>query len=110
MRRDTKQKPEFLGPFVLQKDASNRTFKAFLDRLATELDHYIDQLEIRLIIRNCLTLAGVNPDDISNHSYRRGAATFCYAIGLPADSIRLLGDWRSNCYQPYIDDDFKGYS
>lgn len=57
-------------------------------------------------IRNCLTLARVNPDDISNHN-KRGSATFSYAKGLPADSITLLGDWRSNCYQSYIDDDYK---
>ena len=56
-------------------------------------------------VRRCLTLSGVNASEIASHSFRRGGATFCYAIGLPAESIKLLGDWRSSCYQSYLDND-----
>lgn len=56
-------------------------------------------------VRHCLALSGVNPSEIASHSFRRGGASFCYAIGLPTDSIKLLGDWRSSCYQSYIDND-----
>ena len=44
-----------------------------------------------------------NSHDYSGHSFRRGGATWAFAAGLPADMIRLMGDWRSNAYQRYID-------
>ena len=53
-------------------------------------------------IRQCLGPLSV---DISNHSYRRGGATFMYRIGLSPEDIRLLGDWKSSCYQRYINND-----
>ncbi len=56
-------------------------------------------------IRQCLQAGGVDPSEIASHSFRRGCATFCYAIGLPPDAIKLLGDWRSNCYQNYLSND-----
>jgi hypothetical protein len=56
-------------------------------------------------VRRCLTLSSVNPSEIVSHSFRRGGATFCYAVGLPAESIKLLCDWRSSCYQSYLDND-----
>lgn len=58
-------------------------------------------------IRACLEKSGLTSSEISTHSYRRGGATFCYALGFSADSIRMLGDWRSDCYQRYIDNDLK---
>ena len=47
----------------------------------------------------------VAPGDAASyatHSFRRGGATFMYNIGMNTESIRLLGDWKSNCYQRYI--------
>jgi len=58
-------------------------------------------------VHSCLKQAGINTDQISNHSYRRGGATFCYQLGFSADNIKLLGDWRSNCYLKYIDGNFR---
>jgi hypothetical protein len=58
-------------------------------------------------IRQCLEAAGIPSSNIASHSFRRGGATFGYSIGLSPDAIKLLGDWRSNCYQQYISDDFR---
>jgi hypothetical protein len=58
-------------------------------------------------VRDCLALCDINPLEVASHSFRRGGATFCYSIGLPADAIKLLGDWRSSCYQTYIENDVK---
>lgn len=38
----------------------------------------------------------------STHSFRRGGASYMFKIGLSTDTIRLLGDWRSEAYQRYI--------
>ena len=54
-------------------------------------------------VRECLSSAAINQSDIACHSFRRGAASFCNLSGLSADSIKLMGDWRSGCYASYID-------
>lgn len=56
-------------------------------------------------IRECLSKSGANPSDYATHSFRRGGATFCYSIGLSPDAIKIAGNWTSNCYQQYIDND-----
>ena len=38
----------------------------------------------------------------ATHSFRRGGASFMYSIGMSVESIRLMGDWKSSCYQRYI--------
>ncbi len=38
----------------------------------------------------------------ATHSFRRGGASFMYSIGMSVESIRLMGDWKSLCYQRYI--------
>lgn len=58
-------------------------------------------------VRECLSLYDIDTKDIASHSFRRGGATFCYSVGLSPDSIKLLGDWKSTCYQDYIDNDVK---
>ena len=39
--------------------------------------------------------------EISGHSFRRGGACWAYASGVPVDTIRQLGDWKSNAYMAY---------
>lgn len=38
----------------------------------------------------------------ATHSFRRGGASYMFRIGLSTDTIRLLGDWKSDCYKRYI--------
>jgi hypothetical protein len=47
----------------------------------------------------------VPPDEVhcyATHSFRRGGASYMFSIGMSLETIRLMGDWRSNCYQRYI--------
>ena len=54
----------------------------------------------------CLLRAGIlNVSQYSGHSFRRGAASWGYSIGLPALTIKALGDWKSSSYVGYIDID-----
>ena len=41
-------------------------------------------------------------ESYATHSFRRGGASFMYSIGMSVESIRLMGDWKSSCYQRYI--------
>ena len=55
-------------------------------------------------VRECLSSEAVNQLDIAtHHSFRLGAVSFSHLSGLSADSIKLMGDWRSGCYASYID-------
>ena len=43
-----------------------------------------------------LQAIGADPSEFSPHSFRRGGATFAFDCGLPAELIKLQGDWRSD--------------
>jgi len=54
-------------------------------------------LTMRVLVssfRNALELAGV-PDSLSfrGHSFRRGAATWAFRIGIPGEIIQLYDGW-----------------
>ena len=50
-----------------------------------------------------LRQAGLDPGLFAAHSFRRGGATRAFAVGLPGELIRVMGDWRSDAYQGYLD-------
>ena len=53
-------------------------------------------------IKHLASLASFNPQDFSGHSLRRGGATFAFTCGIPAELIKLQGDWRSDAYMLYL--------
>lgn len=57
-----------------------------------------------LIYHTKVTLARLGYDSsmYSGHSFRAGSATTAAINGLPEWQIKLLGRWKSNCYQMYI--------
>ena len=58
-------------------------------------------------IRQVLSGSSLDGRQVGCHSLRRGGATHCYAMGLSAESIKLIGDWSSSCFMRYIDNDFQ---
>ena len=58
-------------------------------------------------IRQVLSGSSLDGRQVGSHSWRRGGASHCYAIGLSAESIKLIGDWSSSCFMRYIDNDFQ---
>jgi integrase len=52
-------------------------------------------------------MVGLDPKVISSHSLRRGGATFAAKCGVSDSSIKLLGDWKSDCYQVYLANPFE---
>lgn len=53
-------------------------------------------------VRRALADSLADPTRYAGHSFRRGGATWLHACGTPADSIRLMGHWSSDCYRRYI--------
>lgn len=53
-------------------------------------------------LRQILSSAGYNASFISCHSFRRGGATFAFALGLSVLDIKKRGDWASDAVYEYI--------
>ena len=58
-------------------------------------------------VRQYLSACILEGSQFASHSFRRGGASHCYAIGLLSESIRLNGNWSSSCYLQYIENDFQ---
>ena len=54
-------------------------------------------------LRVVLEKVGVQANQFSGHSLRRGGASYALSIGIPGEVIKILGDWKSDCYQRYLD-------
>ena len=63
----------------------------------------MSQSEFVKFFRNKLSLACYDPQVYSGHSFRRGGATWAFLSGVPSESIKNHGDWRSDAYQVYLD-------
>lgn len=57
-------------------------------------------------VRQAVSLIGLNKEEFSTHSFRRGFATFAFRLNLPSDLIQLMGDWKSDAYKNYLQYEF----
>ena len=53
-------------------------------------------------VREAMSLAGLNYNDYSGHSFRIGAATTAAQKGISDSTIKMLGRWKSSAYALYI--------
>ncbi len=53
-------------------------------------------------IKQLITKIGLNPIQYSSHSFRRGGASHASSAGVPYEMIKLMGDWKSDSVQRYI--------
>ena len=54
-------------------------------------------------VKLCLKDSGIDHSQFSGHSFRRGGASWAFNVGIPMETIRQLGDWRSYACLAYID-------
>ena len=60
-----------------------------------ELTHYL---------RRWMGMIGEpNPEKFSSHSLRRGGTTHAFNKGIPEQTIKVLGNWASQCFRRYIE-------
>jgi hypothetical protein len=55
-------------------------------------------------IKSLLLQAGMDPSKYSGHSLRKGAAVSAKAAGISRDEIKLLGRWKSDAVDTYINE------
>uniref|UniRef100_A0A1X7UVJ6 Tyr recombinase domain-containing protein n=1 Tax=Amphimedon queenslandica TaxID=400682 RepID=A0A1X7UVJ6_AMPQE len=54
------------------------------------------------LLRDALSSRGIDSQQYSGHSFRIGAATAAAQANVPDHLIKVLGRWRSEAYQIYI--------
>ena len=54
-------------------------------------------------LRECIAAIGLNPQNFSTHSFRRGFTTLAFQSDIPPEHIKLLGDWKSEAYRCYLE-------
>ena len=54
-------------------------------------------------LRGLLKGLGHDPSEFGSHSFRRGGASWALHCGLQSDVIKVLGDWKSQAYQAYLE-------
>ncbi|KAK3713260.1 hypothetical protein QZH41_010434, partial [Actinostola sp. cb2023] len=58
--------------------------------------------------RKHLAIAGVElSHSYRGHSFRRGAASWAFSIGIPGEIIQIYGDWTSDAYKRYLEFSFQ---
>ena len=45
---------------------------------------------------------GLDPEEFSSHSLRRGGCTYLGMLGIPVADIKARGDWTSDCILQYL--------
>ena len=50
---------------------------------------------------------GLDHQQFSTHSYRRGGATHAFSKNIPSELIKLHGDWKSDAYLIYLEYSFE---
>ena len=58
-------------------------------------------------VRSALKQKGYLEHLYSSHSFRQGGCTFAFLCGVPAELIKLLGGWKSDCYLKYLEFPFE---
>jgi len=53
--------------------------------------------------RSCLVGVGLQADEFSSHSFRRGGASWAFRVQIPGELIKVQGDWASSAYLIYLD-------
>ena len=54
------------------------------------------------MLKTTLQKAGVDHKNYSTHSFRSGGATWAFNSGVPGEIIKIVGNWKSDCYLKYL--------
>ena len=53
-------------------------------------------------LKSCIQYIGLDKNCFSSHSFRRGAVSLAIKCGIPESMVKIMGDWKSECYKMYI--------
>ena len=67
----------------------------------------VTYLQFQTKLRDCIGKIGLDPKLYSTHSFRCGKSTLAFQAGIHPDKMKLLGDWKSECYKEYLNFDLQ---
>ena len=73
----------------------------------TKRPHFLTHSCLVAGLRSALQRAGFDPKSYSGHSFRRGGASWAFSSDVPAELIKLHGDWKSSAYLEYLEFSFE---
>ena len=85
---------EMRNPIVLESE------NLFIFRDGSKLE----AIHLRNLLRETIKSFDLNPAFYDTHSFRIGRATDLFKAGVPVDTIKHLGRWRSNAVYKYLRD------
>ena len=59
-------------------------------------------LQLNKKLKEVIQKVGEDPTQFSSHSVRHGGCTWAFLSGVPPEMIKLLGNWKSDCYLRYL--------
>ena len=65
----------------------------------------ISRNDLQDYLRSLVSRIGLDPSKFSCHSLRRGGATSANTAGCSSMQIKSFGDWKSDCFQLYVEAD-----
>ena len=71
---------------------------AFGNRDGTPISYYTFNTFLKDQIKNI----GLSDNQWSTHCFRRGGTSYLAACGIEERQLKLLGDWKSDCFKQYI--------
>ena len=63
----------------------------------------ITYAQFQKFIKAAVASVGLDPNDFSSHSFRRGRANWAFSANVPSELIKVQGDWASQAYLRYLD-------
>ena len=87
---------------LLSENAVPGTYPAFSYRCNGTIN-CVTHRSFTSYLKTLLGRIGVNPDDWSGHSFRRGGASLLYRLGLDPLTIQACGDWSSDTFLRYLE-------
>lgn len=79
--------------------ASDFVFTFVKDHKQTRMSYSL----FTTMLRHTISHLKLPADSYSGHSFRRGSATHAFNCGLPSETIKAQGDWKSSAYLTYLD-------
>ena len=82
---------------VIGKKADNDHLFSFMDGSSLTYEAFQGHFY------ECLAGAKWKAEDFSSHSFCRGGCSFAFLSGVPLELIKLMGNWKSDCYLRYLE-------
>ena len=94
--------PVFHYQKLVSENSVSRTCPAF-SYLVNGAVKCVTHKSFTSYLKSLLLKIGLNPNDWSGHSFRRGGASLLYRLGIDPLTIQACGDWSSDTFLRYLE-------